>query len=348
MVADKNTCVVCSRKLTSRQQSLQCSHCGKRAHCKCITWPEEELQLLVCGEIPFTCYLCEKQRPPTEDVAPADGAISAAPPRLSRDEESRAPQPGDLENRLCGLRELLLNALQGISLLTDEVNALRQENARLHKETVKNSNMQAAAITSLQDDVRALRLELGKRKPHYPPDPPAKQNTAVPASSTHALPPAGHPTPAHQRRDNSASESASPPASLLPATTNWASSSQEHLGDTRRRVRDVAVGANNTSDILSVPRRPLKKALFVSRLHPDTSAADVTKLVNSVVTDNSAECTQLKSKYTSYASFHVSVSAESFAVVNDATVWPLGCLFRPFRGLLREDREPRINNTHSE
>ncbi|KAH9375654.1 hypothetical protein HPB48_010046 [Haemaphysalis longicornis] len=308
MVADKNTCVVCSRKLTSRQQSLKRSHCGKRVHCKCITWSEEELQLLLCGEIPFTCYLCEKQRPPTEDVAPADGAISAAPPRLSRDEESRAPQPGDLENRLCGLRELLLNALQGISLLTDEVNALRQENARLHKETVKNSNMQAAAITSLQGNVHALRLELGKPKhrrtsffnPRPSPPPPPQ-----PRASTQ-----GQPT----------SESASPPASLLPATTNWASSSQEHLGDTRRRVRDVAVGANNTSDILSVPRRPLKKALFVSRSHPDTSAADVTKLVNSVVTDNSAECTQLKSKYTSYASFHVSVSAESFAVVNDATM----------------------------
>ncbi|KAH9384083.1 hypothetical protein HPB48_026066 [Haemaphysalis longicornis] len=77
--------------------------------------------------------------------------------------------PGDLDGHFGGLRELLLNALQGISLLTDEVNALRQESARLQREAANNSSLQAAAISSLQDEVRALRSELGRRKPQYPP-----------------------------------------------------------------------------------------------------------------------------------------------------------------------------------
>ncbi|KAH9375668.1 hypothetical protein HPB48_007982 [Haemaphysalis longicornis] len=40
--------------------------------------------------------------------------------------------------------------------------------------------------------------------------------------------------------------------------------------------------------ITSVPRRPARKALFVSRLHPDTTVPDVLGLVNSFVTDESA------------------------------------------------------------
>lgn len=87
--------------------------------------------------------------------------------------------------------------------------------------------------------------------------------------------------------------------------------------------------------------------MFVSRLHPDTSVPDVLGLVNSVVTDESAVCTRLKSKYPSYASFHISTSADSFAALNDAAVWPNGCLFRPFGGFLKEDRVLSFNNINS-
>lgn len=338
MAADKNTCVACSRKLTSKQKSLRCTSCGKRAHSKCIAWPDEELQLLRSGQIEFLCCACDEQRKPSDNIVPTEGAPSVASPR---DEEPFAPQPGDLDGHFGGLRELLLNALQGISLLTDEVNALRQESARLQREAAKNSSLQAAAISSLQDEVRALRSELGRRKPQYPPLAPAMGDKATEAALTRA------PLSVDTRKNLCASENASSPVSLLPATTNWASPAKERPGDTRRPVREVAVGANTSSAITSVPRRPARKALFVSRLHPDTSVPDVLGLVNSVVTDESAVCTRLKSKYPSYASFHISTSADSFAALNDAAVWPNGCLFRPFGGFLKEDRVLSFNNINS-
>ncbi|KAH9362203.1 hypothetical protein HPB48_002181 [Haemaphysalis longicornis] len=74
-------------------------------------------------------------------------------------------------------------------------------------------------------------------------------------------------------------------------------------------------------------RQPTKKALFLSRLHPDTSVSTVKKLVTSVYKDESVVCKRLKTKFPSYVSFHVAVSHAYFDLVNQSSVRPSGCLF---------------------
>jgi hypothetical protein len=52
---------------------------------------------------------------------------------------------------------------------------------------------------------------------------------------------------------------------------------------------------------------------------------------------NKLVCTRLKTKFSSYASFHVSVFEDDFPLTNPA-VWPSGCLMAPFYGKLTPDQ----------
>jgi len=91
---------------------------------------------------------------------------------------------------------------------------------------------------------------------------------------------------------------------------------------------------------LRVVNRPVKrKALFVSRFHPDVSVEDITKSLKNQLKLKSVECCKLKTKFNSYSSFHVSVEEADFNLVNNVGVWPRGCLIAPFYGpLLPEQR----------
>jgi hypothetical protein len=49
-------------------------------------------------------------------------------------------------------------------------------------------------------------------------------------------------------------------------------------------------------------------------------------------------CTRLKTKFNTYASFHVLVNEDDFPLVNNIVVWPNGCLIAPFFGRLSPDQ----------
>lgn len=336
-MAGRANCVACSQRVTAKQQSFRCGSCGKCVHTKCIAWTDQELQLLRTGKLPFHCNACWKATTPAipeENTVPAVDAAASPPPRLAVENETLFPYPGDLGRQLGKMKDLLVSAVEGISFLTDEVSQLREENSRLRKETTRATEAQTAVIASLQSEVRALREELRQRgTPWKHPalfDPPAAQGSL---SATTASSP----------KDQTS------PSSFSDGASAWTPPRPDRLNkrQPRNRPLDASVGANENSELLTVPRQPPKKALFVSRLHPDTSVSTVTKLVMEVCKSESVVCTRLKTKYPSYASFHVAVSDECFALVNKSSVWPSGCLFRQFDGILREDRALKptdINN----
>jgi hypothetical protein len=49
-------------------------------------------------------------------------------------------------------------------------------------------------------------------------------------------------------------------------------------------------------------------------------------------------CTKLKTKFNSYSSFHISVTEDEFALINNIGVWPSGCLIAPYYGKLTPDQ----------
>ncbi|KAH8023716.1 hypothetical protein HPB51_015256 [Rhipicephalus microplus] len=126
----------------------------------CVTWPDEELQLLKSGSRSFRCNLCDLSHAsgkPNEDdsVACSDDHCSSQTGSLS----TCAPPGGDLT----GLRRLLLDALEGISFLSDEVSQLREENERLRKDHSRGVEQQARVVASLRAEVCFLREELTRR-----------------------------------------------------------------------------------------------------------------------------------------------------------------------------------------
>lgn len=104
---------------------------------------------------------------------------------------------------------------------------------------------------------------------------------------------------------------------------------------TRKKRPRPAEGKNAGSKLSSVPRQPRRRGLFVSRLDPQTTEADITESLASVLRGKSVTCTKLVTKHDSYASFHVAVENDDFDDINVPDIWPTGCLFRPFFGILR-------------
>ncbi|KAH9377703.1 hypothetical protein HPB48_016203 [Haemaphysalis longicornis] len=73
-----------------------------------------------------------------------------------------------------------------------------------------------------------------------------------------------------------------------------------------RRRAEASSGTSKMSKVKAVSRKPISKALFVSRLDLRTLIEDVKDLLKPVLGDKTVQCVKLHTKYDSYASFHLS------------------------------------------
>lgn len=86
-------------------------------------------------------------------------------------------------------------------------------------------------------------------------------------------------------------------------------------------------------------KEPTKRtsALFISRFDPSVSVDDIKGLLTSLSLSHLV-VSKLKTKYSeSYSSFHVEVLEADFVKIDNVTVWPDGCLMKPYRGRLKSD-----------
>lgn len=122
-------------------------------------------------------------------------------------------------------------------------------------------------------------------------------------------------------------------SSVLPPAVTVPKASKDADGFTlvrrKKRVKPSS-GSCESSKLSSAPRAPRLKALFVSRLNPDTTCSDVGEVLTAVLEGTSFTCTKLKTRHESYSSFRIAVNEDDFERVNNADVWPMGSLFRPF------------------
>ncbi|GBM67557.1 hypothetical protein AVEN_254938-1, partial [Araneus ventricosus] len=68
----------------------------------------------------------------------------------------------------------------------------------------------------------------------------------------------------------------------------------------------VIHGASKISSLKSVIKLPKRKAIFLSRLSPDTTVYEVSQFLNPLK-PNHLLCRRIRTKFQSYASFHVEV-----------------------------------------
>ncbi|KAG0418426.1 hypothetical protein HPB47_004854 [Ixodes persulcatus] len=238
---------------------------------------------------------------------------------------------------------MFTNILNKLDLLVTEVKCLRADNK------------------SLRSELSQIRKCLPSMKPT--PTVPPTNYAAVASSHSSAFPPVmsapgtlGHPSSSAPSASNfngghgALNQQASAPLEGASMKADWegqlyqrenANTVTTEDGFTtvmsRRRAK-ASSGTSKIGKVKSVPRKSTSKALFVSRLEPDTSAADVLDIIKPVLRTRVASCSKLQTKYTSYASFHMSVDDEAFELLNSPDVWPEGSLFHQFFGKLDVSR----------
>ncbi|KAM7281752.1 hypothetical protein ISCGN_002890 [Ixodes scapularis] len=200
--------------------------------------------------------------------------------------------------------------MEGISFLTDEVAALR--NARLRHELKRDAELQAGAMALLRTEVRGLRDTLGQRRQ---PDAPDRRRQPVDrtageslgkdtyAAVLHSSLPQASPTKLVAAALPSDGQNNAPPNDDIPSSG---------INSARPKARTPALtGASETCKLIVAPPSTRRRALFVTKLNPDPSYEDITSHLSSVGVEE-VECRKLKTRYDSYASFHVSVAAKDF------------------------------------
>ena len=111
-----------------------------------------------------------------------------------------------------------------------------------------------------------------------------------------------------------------------------------------KKHRTPMIGVRNSSSLPIIARRVKTKSLFVSRFSPDVKCIDIENSLKEQLLLKSLVCTRLKTKFNTYASFHVSVAEEDFPLINNVGVWPDGCLIAPYYGRLTPEQIFTITN----
>lgn len=111
-----------------------------------------------------------------------------------------------------------------------------------------------------------------------------------------------------------------------------------------RNNRLVINGSKKNSGIKTVGKLPRRRALFVSRLSPETSEAKINDSLNFLNLDY-LKCRRIKSRFPSYASFHIETYENDFEKLLDEDLWPEGCIVSEFRGRLRDDQVYNISDS---
>ncbi|KAG0416594.1 hypothetical protein HPB47_006279 [Ixodes persulcatus] len=86
-------------------------------------------------------------------------SLSHLSARPEKGERSLPSSPYILNAGVDSLRALLLDALEGISFLTDQVAALRDENAQLRREHKHDAQQQATMLHNIQAELKSFRQE---------------------------------------------------------------------------------------------------------------------------------------------------------------------------------------------
>ncbi|GBO15926.1 hypothetical protein AVEN_172151-1 [Araneus ventricosus] len=105
----------------------------------------------------------------------------------------------------------------------------------------------------------------------------------------------------------------------------------------KTNLKVVLNGAGKNSNLEIVGKMPKRKAIFLSRLGPSTTVNDITNYLSSLKLQY-LQCNRLKTKFQSYASFHIEVHECDLHLLLDASFWSEGCRITESYGKLRKDQ----------
>ncbi|GBN76440.1 hypothetical protein AVEN_170549-1 [Araneus ventricosus] len=110
-----------------------------------------------------------------------------------------------------------------------------------------------------------------------------------------------------------------------------------------KRVNPKVVinGSRKDSGLKIVGKMPKRKAMFLSRLGPETTVNDITNFL-APLNLKFLQCHRLKIKYQTHASFHIDAYENDLKQLVDSTVWPKGCVIAE----ISQEVIPRSDSNH--
>lgn len=354
------TCAICSQGFTSRKSKLTCcGPCGKRFHCKCLNITAVDYDLFWVNETcTYKCKSCIK-RGNAAETTPVNDSITAPTASDNSDE------PYDTESVIADLVRKVDALTQEVSTLKDEkgqlislvqsldktASFLRIDLAKMKAEFHQRFNTLQALTVRLPSEGASYASALLK-KPANPAPQTASHPTGTQCASVNSMKatltsvlPSAPITPAVSASSVPLLESTASVfedgVGSVPVTdginsscvANYDTETGFTVVSRRAKRRSPAqLGTAQTSSLKLATKPAIEKALFVTRLHPDTSGKDISSVVSSVLSNKNFRCVKLKTRHDSYASFCIVTDSAGFTAINCAEVWPEGCLYRVFLG----------------
>lgn len=342
----KGVCGACAVRFYGKQQFLICSAgCNRRFHCKCINVGQEEYNVyMASGKSTFKCTGCTRRRslsPTNAGTSSPSGDVNTTDATL--DEDALTALAGNFPPP--GLVRVIESLSSKLDVLKAEIMCLRADN------------------NSLRSVVQQLRKNVMERMPLPSSSPPLYASVTAHSSvvssvasssrSTRDAPiPSSGPPSTREAFDASPRRPAGTtnPEILSGNGAHAATEITDDDGFTmvrpRRRTKP-STGTAKTKKVTAVPRSKRPSALFVSRLAPDTSVADVMALIAPFLEGKPVICSKMIAKFDSYSSFHLSGDESVFNAINNPEVWPEGSIFHQFFGRLDSSRVHPVSEVDS-
>ncbi|PNF42410.1 hypothetical protein B7P43_G18382 [Cryptotermes secundus] len=329
MGVSRDTCSICVKPFYGKQKSVRCGTCDVRFHSVCVQLGEaDQPTVMVAGESAFTCDACTTSLSSsnTKDLASSTGSTYMPP-------ESDKPHPSlnteyaisTVSTQLKAVHQNgqsmlhLIESLVGIvSKLSEEVAYLKNDNAcvkeeikSLHRLIVAAPGPYAASELRIPPAVTkdTVTTQLVPLSAPSIVTLPASALPAVPATATLAglsyrdvvatgSSPAdaeGFKTVTYKMKTQAKPSQAPPPADIAAVSTV-------------RHCRQLLIGVHNSPSLPVIAKKERKKTLFVSRFSPEVTADDVHKSLKEQLSLKKLVCTRLRTKFNTYASFHITVN----------------------------------------
>lgn len=388
MPGSSDTCPLCDKVFFGRQKFLTCVTCQLRHHVACLKISEGELAIYQTS--PFKCNKCMNNKVPTNDDTP----IKVKTPSLHNIGYNEPVNPttefelNHLKAEFSSLTAVfqsmidcavakIVNATQAnISVLNEEIKALRLENAEL-KSAISSITCLAptSAHPSSSRDIydgdqpdpveqnsrskntlskkRRRNRKKGNSRNEVEIDTPVSSNLnndlVIPVRDDNII------------DDNNSGNFPSINSEPVWTKVNKKNKSKPSIGAKGRgtvlnpkipskgpflkNAKNVKFGTSKANNDLVSSHFIRKRALFATRFRSTVTVEDIGAwLKNPNININNFTCTKLKTKFSSYNSFHIEVEDSSFPAINDPNVWPEGILIAPFFGKLNTS----INSVNDE
>ena len=340
-MASKEHCLLCDKPFYGKQKSIRCGVCDSRFHFNCVPncSPEPSVSATT-GKSSYKCANCIKQTGDAanehsfcisnqKDAITTDLLCSSS---CNGDNDSLSVQLETLRtNGICTM-EMVQSIVVMLSNLSSEVKQLRIDNEAM--------KMQLREFQQAPSHVQPTRREAGTStslaaKSYRDVVCAVNGNPSVPkvaAPGINSLPEPSVVTGENPSGGDFVTVVKKKRVAPSPVSTVHA------VANTSKKPRVAMIGVRSSSSLSVVQKRVRMKSLFVSRFSPDVTSSDVEASLKDQLQLASLACTRLKTKYNSYASFHVSVAEDDFHLINNTGVWPNGCLIAPFYGRLSPEQ----------